>query len=75
VKNVHVVSRPFHAHSNGLIGFSVSQILCTGKWLKLFTETDLVFNPYLFSAYRTELTGKPRARFERVKNTGLETSL
>jgi hypothetical protein len=26
--------------------FAVSLILCTGKWIKLVTETDLAFNLY-----------------------------
>jgi hypothetical protein len=42
MQNVHVVSSPkCHALSNGPLVFAVSEILCTGKWSKLFTETDL----------------------------------
>jgi hypothetical protein len=37
---------------------------------KPFTETVLAF-----SAYRTELTGKPSGPFERGEHFGLETTL
>jgi hypothetical protein len=45
MQNVHVVSTPkFDVHSNGALVFAVSLILCTGKWIKHFTETVLAFN-------------------------------
>ncbi len=45
MQNVHVVSRPeFQVLSNGAIGLGVSLVLCTGKWIELFTETLLAFN-------------------------------
>jgi hypothetical protein len=45
MQNVHVVSRPeFHVLSNGALAFAVRLILCTGKWIKHFTETVLAFN-------------------------------
>jgi hypothetical protein len=46
MQNVNVVSRPFHVLSNGALVFAVSLILCTGKWIKLFTEKELEFNLY-----------------------------
>ncbi len=58
--NVHLASRPkFHVLSNGILVFTLSPILYTGKWIKLLTET--VQPP--FSANRTELTFEP---FERA---------
>ncbi len=54
---------------------SVSQISCTGKWIQLFTEAVLPFNFNFQHTYRTQLTGKPSAPFERALNLGLETSL
>jgi hypothetical protein len=43
--SVHAVSSPkFHVLSNGALAFGVSLILCTGKWIKHFTETVLAFN-------------------------------
>jgi hypothetical protein len=45
MQNVNVVSTPkFPALSNGALVSAVSLILCTGKGIKLFTETDLAFN-------------------------------
>jgi hypothetical protein len=45
MQNVNVVSRPkFPVLSNGAFGFSVSPILCTGRWKKLLSETVLAFN-------------------------------
>jgi hypothetical protein len=45
IQNIHVVSRlKFHVLSNCVLVFDVSLILCTGKWIKLFTETVLAFN-------------------------------
>jgi hypothetical protein len=45
MQNVHVDPRPdFHVISNGALAFAVSQILCTGKWIKLFTGSVLAFN-------------------------------
>jgi hypothetical protein len=44
-KNVHIASRPeFHVLSNGALASAVSRILCTGKRIKLFTETVLAVN-------------------------------
>jgi hypothetical protein len=43
--NVRVVSRPkFHVLSNGALVFAVSQILCTGKLIKIFPETVFAFH-------------------------------
>jgi hypothetical protein len=44
MQNVHVISRLFHVFSNSALDFAASLILCTGKWIKLFTETLLAFN-------------------------------
>jgi hypothetical protein len=45
MQNVSVVSIPkFHVISIGALGFAVNLILCTGKWMKLLTETVLAFN-------------------------------
>jgi hypothetical protein len=45
MQNVHVVSKPeFHVLSNDALVTAVSLILCTGKWIRLFTETLLAFN-------------------------------
>jgi hypothetical protein len=39
MQNAHVVSRPkCHALSNGALIFAASSVLCTGKWMQLFTE-------------------------------------
>jgi hypothetical protein len=57
-----------------LLVFAVSLILCTGKWIKHFTETVLAFN-HPFSADMTQLTGKESGPFERAVNPGLETTL
>ncbi len=48
MQNFHVVSRSkFHVLSkNGAIVSTVSLILCTGNWIKLFIETVLAFNPH-----------------------------
>jgi hypothetical protein len=65
MQNLHVASRPkFHVLSNGAIDFAVSPILCTGNWTQL-----------AFSAYMTQLTGKPSAPFERALNFGIATLL
>jgi hypothetical protein len=51
MQNVYVVSKPqFPVLSNGVIVPALRLILCTGKWIQLFTETALEFNA--FSAYR-----------------------
>jgi hypothetical protein len=56
MQNVHAVSRPkCHALSNGAIVSTVSKILCTGKRIKLFTETVLAFNLY-FQYNMTQVT-------------------
>jgi hypothetical protein len=52
--------------------FAVSLILCTGKWIKLFTEAVLI--AYICYMYRTKLTGKPSAPFKRAF-FGLEKAL
>ncbi len=45
MQNVQVVSRPkCHVLSSGGPGFTARQILCTGKWIELFTRTGLAFN-------------------------------
>jgi hypothetical protein len=46
MKNVLVVSSvEFHVLSNGaLVTAVVGLILCKGKWIKLFTETELACN-------------------------------
>jgi hypothetical protein len=45
MQNVQVASRPkCHVLSNGAFVCGASLILCTGKWIKLFTETVLEFN-------------------------------
>jgi hypothetical protein len=45
MRNVRVVSRPkFYVLSNGALVFGVSLVLCTGKWIQLFTETVLAIN-------------------------------
>ncbi len=63
--NVHAVSRPtFHVLSNGGLGFGVSPILRTRKWIKLFTETLLAFNPDF--QYIAQLAGKSSDPFERA---------
>jgi hypothetical protein len=44
MQNFHVVSRAkFNALSNGALGFAVSLILYTGKWINLFKEIVLAF--------------------------------
>ncbi len=46
--NVNVVYEPkFPVLSNGALVFGVSIILCAGKWIQLFTETELAFNLHL----------------------------
>ncbi len=71
MQNVHVVSRPeLPVLSNGALSFAVSLILCTGKWIQLFTETDLAFNLH-FQYNKTQLTGKQSPPFERANNFGL----
>jgi hypothetical protein len=45
MQNPHVVSKPkFNALSNGALVTAVSLILCTEKWIKLFTENLFAFN-------------------------------
>jgi hypothetical protein len=45
MQNVYVVPRPeCRVLFNGTLVFAVNMILCTGKWIKLFSETVLVFN-------------------------------
>jgi hypothetical protein len=56
----------FHVLSNGALVFGVSLILCTGKWIKVFTET-LHIQP-LFSAYRTQLVARARVKCAMQKN-------
>jgi hypothetical protein len=64
MQNVHVVSRlKFHALSDGATVSPASQILCTGKWIELFTETVLAFNLHF-----QQFTGKSSGPFERVEN-------
>jgi hypothetical protein len=48
------ISRPkFHALSNVALDFDGNLILCTGKWIKIFTETTSIQPPFL--AYGTQL--------------------
>jgi hypothetical protein len=57
MQNIYALSRPkSHALSNGALVFLVSQTLCTGKWIELFTgelvlEWTSIFSP-LDSTYR-----------------------
>jgi hypothetical protein len=45
MRNIRAVFRlKFHAQSNGALVFAVGPILCTGKWMHLFTETVLAVN-------------------------------
>jgi hypothetical protein len=75
MQNVSIVSRPkFHALSNGDIVCAVSLILCTGKWIKLFTEAALPSNLH-FQHSGTQLTGKPNASFKIALDFSLETAL
>jgi hypothetical protein len=47
MQNVTVIFGPkFHVFSNGGLIFAVSLILCTGKWIGLFTEAVLAFNAH-----------------------------
>jgi hypothetical protein len=66
MQNVHAVFKPkYHVLSNGALGFPVSPISWTGKWIKLFTETFFSIQS-AFLAYRTQLTGKSSEPFERA---------
>jgi hypothetical protein len=66
VQTVYGVSRPeFNVLSNGALVFAVSLILCAGKWKKIIHGNRAYIIPP-FSAYRTQLTGKPSAPFERA---------
>jgi hypothetical protein len=76
MQNVLIVSRPvFHVLSNGALGFGVSPILCTGKWRKHFTETDLAFNlrfqhirlPYTYR--KPKCTIRKSVKFPRISKT------
>jgi hypothetical protein len=70
MENVHVISRPkFQVLSNGGVRFGASLILCTDKTIQ---RNSACIQP-LFSAYRTQLTGKPSAPFERTYDLDLET--
>jgi hypothetical protein len=62
--NVNVVSSPkFHVLSNGALVFALSLILCTGKWIQLFTDIVLAFSLHF---QHIGLTGKPSAPFARA---------
>jgi hypothetical protein len=59
-----------HVLSNGAIVFPISPILCTGEYIKLFTETLLAFIQPAFPTYRkTKYTIRNSVKFE------LETTL
>jgi hypothetical protein len=67
MQNVNVVSKPkLRVLSNGAFVFAVSLILCTGKWIGETIAQNCTCSQPGFSAYRTKLTGKPNATFERV---------
>jgi hypothetical protein len=75
IGSLNVISRSkYHAPSNGATVFAVSLILCIlctylgkGKWIELFTETDLSFNLHFqHIGLNTQPTGKPSAPFERA---------
>jgi hypothetical protein len=81
MQNVLVVSmsRPrFHVFfpmvSALAFGVSLIIIICSGKWIKLFTETLLAFN-LNFQHYTTALIGKPSPPFKRALNSGLDKIL
>jgi hypothetical protein len=76
MQDLHVVSgQNCLALSNGALNaFGVSLMLFTGKWMKLFTETPVVFNMH-FQHYKTHCTERPSAPFERALKFGLESRL
>jgi hypothetical protein len=49
-------------------------MLCTGKWIKLFTETVLAFNQH-FQHIGLNLQENTNVPFERAENVGVETTL
>ncbi len=58
MQNFQVVSSlKFHVLSNGAFVFGTSLILCTGKWIKLFTETVLEFSLLFQRIDISQLTG------------------
>jgi hypothetical protein len=72
MSNVHVVSKPkFHDLSNGALVVAVSLILCAGKWIQTIHGNCAFIQPP-FSAFRTGLTGKPSAPFEREESKIVE---
>jgi hypothetical protein len=76
MQNVHVVARPeFHALSNGSLIFSVSLILCTGKWMKLFIHHNCACIQPQFSAYWTQLTENQSASFEKAEKLWFRSSI
>jgi hypothetical protein len=53
--NFHVVSRSKSpVFSNGALGFAVSLISCTGKWIQLFTESVLEIGMYFQHGHNLE---------------------
>jgi hypothetical protein len=58
-----------------LLVFGVSLLLCTYRKLDKTIHRSCPCIQPLFSGYTTELTGKPSAPFERVKNLDLKTFL
>jgi hypothetical protein len=76
MQNVHVVSRPkCHVLSNGVLLFGVSHILCTGKWIKLFTETLLVSSLHFQHLGLNSLEENQVHHSKERGNTGLDTRL
>ncbi len=66
MQNVNVVSRPnLHALSNGALVFALSLILLTRKWIKTIHENWACIQ-HAFSAFKTQLTGKPSVPYERT---------
>jgi hypothetical protein len=72
MQNGDFVSIPkFHVLSNDALVFAVSLIFCTGKWIKLFTETVLAFNLH-FQHKRLNLH---QNKLHLAKDFGVETTL
>jgi hypothetical protein len=65
----HVISVPkFHVLSNGALLSAISLILCTGKMIKLFTETVLGAFKVHFQ-HKTRLTGKRECTIRKSTNS------
>jgi hypothetical protein len=76
MQNVNVFSTTkFHALFNGAIVFAVSLILYSGKWIGTTIHQNCdCFQPPI-SAYRTQITRKQNAPFERTLNFDLAATL